>query len=195
MRKRLRALRSRQDDGVSLVEVLITTALMVLVSTLLVSSVVSSHKLFRKTDNEATGEADVRTTIERLGRDIRNARSLDAGASRSQLVLWIDSNSDYVKQSTEVVTWSLVTGTNNHFDVARTANGVTSRTARLVISQLAFRYQTSPGVYLPLTALTLEQANSVRLISSDILYAADATRPATQAGRHTEFTERLRNVP
>ena len=193
MTDRLRALRERDDSGVSLAEVLITTALMTLVSTLLVSSVISSHKLFRKTDNEATGEADVRTTIERLGRDIRNARSLDAGASQSQLVLWIDSNSDYVKQTSEVVTWSLVAGTNNHFDVARTANGVTSRTARLVISQLAFSYQSSPGVNLPTTALTAAQAASVKLISSDILYAADSSRAA--AGRHTEFTERLRNVP
>lgn len=193
MTERLRALRSRDDAGVSLAEVLITTALMVLVSTLLVSAVVSTHKLFRKTDNEATGEADVRTTIERLGRDIRNARSLSAGASQSQLVLWIDSNSDYQKQTSEVVTWSLVSGTSGHYDVARTANGTTTRTARLVISQLAFKYASSPGVSLPTTALTQAQADTVKLISSDILYAADSSRAA--AARHTEFTERLRNVP
>ena len=193
MTRRLRDLRERSDEGVSLAEVLIATALTLLLSAILASSVVSSHKIFRKTDQEAVGQTDVRTTIERLGRDVRNARSLSAGATQSQLVLWIDSNSDYQKQASEIVTWSLVTGTSGHYDVARTANGVTTRTARLVISQLAFKYLSSPGVTLPTTALTQAQADTVKLISSDILYAADATRSG--ASRHTEFTERLRNVP
>jgi prepilin-type N-terminal cleavage/methylation domain-containing protein len=86
----------RNDDrGVTLVELLITMVLSVILGTILLTSVVSSQKLFRSNRNEAVGQTDIRTTIERLGRDIRNARALDAGADASNLVLWIDENSDY----------------------------------------------------------------------------------------------------
>ena len=98
----MRAYRLRQleqDQGFTLVELLMAMALTLVVSTIMVTAMVSTNKLFRKTRNESVGQTDVRTTIERLGRDIRNARSLDAGANRSQLVLWVDSNSDYKKQA------------------------------------------------------------------------------------------------
>lgn len=183
---------AREDRGVSLVELLVTIILLAVVSTVLVSAVVSTHGLFRKTDHEASGQTDVRTTIERLGRDVRNARSVDAGATASQLVLWIDSNSDYKKQAEEVVTWSLSVGANGHYDVARVVSGQTTRTARLVISQLAFQYQSDSGGAFLAPPLTQGQADSVRLITSDILYASDAAR--AEAARHTVFTERLRNV-
>lgn len=190
LRRRLEPV--RDDRGVSLVELLVTMILLAVVSTVLVGAVVSTHGLFRKTDHEASGQTDVRTTIERLGRDVRNARSVDAGATASQLVLWIDSDSDYKKQPDEVVTWTLSAGVNGHFDVARTVDGQTTRTARLVISQLAFQYQTESGGAFLAPPLTQAQADSVRLITSDILYASDASR--AEAARHTVFTERLRNV-
>lgn len=185
--------RLRGDEGVSLVEMLVAMVLTALLGTITVSAVSGTSKVFRLTDQESLGQTDVRTTIERLGRDVRNARSLDAGASASQLVLWIDSNSDYVKQPSEIVTWRLVAGTNGHYDVARVANGLTTRTARLVISQLAFSYRKAdnqPALSLPLTQT---QADSVRLVDADILYAADAVRAL--AARHTQFSERMRNVP
>jgi Tfp pilus assembly protein PilW len=177
---------------VTLVELLITFVLTAVLGTILVSAVVSSDRLFRRTDEEAAGQTDVRVTIERLGRDVRNARSLDPGATASQLVIWIDSNSDYKQQPAELVTWRLVAGTNGHFDVARVRNGVTIRTSRLVISQLAFCYRATEAGACLATPLTQAQANSVKLVNADILYAASATRAG--AARHTVFTERMRNV-
>jgi prepilin-type N-terminal cleavage/methylation domain-containing protein len=185
-------LRDLDQKGFSLVELLMAMALTLVLSLIMVTSLVSSNKLFRKTRNESVGQTDVRTTIERLGRDIRNARSLDAGASASQLVLWVDSNSDYKKQPTEIVTWALVPGTAGHFDVSRTVNGATTRTARFVISILAFGYRTNSAGTALVAPLTAPQAATVTYISSDIQYAADAG--SSLAGRHTLFSERLRNV-
>ena len=182
----------RRDEGMSLAELLITMVLTAVIGTVVATASTSANSLFRTTRAESVGQTDIRTTIERLGRDIRNARSLDAGANASKLVLWIDSNSDYVKQPAEVVTWTLVAGTGGHFDVARTVAGSTSRTARFVISQLAFQYQTVNGGAFLAPPLTQAQADSVRLITSDVLYAADAADAL--AGRHTLFTERMRNV-
>ncbi len=190
----MRRLRERLhgDGGMSLAELLITMVLTAVVGTVVATASTSANGLFRTTRDESVGQTDIRTTIERLGRDVRNARSLDAGATASQLVLWIDRNSDYVKQPAEIVTWRLVAGTNGHFDVARTVGGSTTRTARFVISQLAFKYQAVNGGPFLAAPLTQAQADSVRLISSDILYAADAADAL--AGRHTVFTERMRNV-
>ncbi len=191
--------RTRKDDaGVSLAELLIAMTISLVVGTLLVGGVRSTSRLFQATDAELTGQTDVRVTIERLGRDLRAARSVDAGATASRLVLWIDSNSDYVKQSSEVVTWSLVASTAGHYDVSRVSNGVTQRTARLVVSQIAFCYRAATsaactsgggGMTLPLTTATAAQVQSV---SSDIEY--DAVVGRGTSSRHTVFTERLRNV-
>ena len=137
-------------------------------------AVVSSNKLFRTTDDEATGQTDVRTTIERLGQDVRNARSIDPGATASQLVLWIDGNSDY-KTADEVVTWRLVASTEGHFDVTRlrTARsrgppGWSSASWPSATASTARR----PALATPLTA----QASAVRVVTSDIHYDAAAGR-------------------
>jgi Tfp pilus assembly protein PilW len=183
----------RDDSGVTLIEMLVTLSLTLVVGTVMLSGVISSHKLFRFTQDEQTGQTDVRVTIERLGRDVRDARSLDAGATESALVLWIDSNSDYKKQATEVVTWQLVANANGHYDVTRTVNGSMSRTAKFVISQLAFCYKTDPASSGCLTTpLTQAQADKVLVVSSDIEYDANTNGGAKK--RHASFSERLRNV-
>ena len=193
--RRLRRVRAPGDTGITLVETLIAMGLSLVVATLVTSAFTNTAKLFQATDAEYTGQADVRTTIERLGRDLRTARSVDTGASASQLVLWIDSNSDYIKQPVEIVTWKLTASADGHFDVTRLSAGATSRTARLVVSQIAFCYretaaQTCPGG-LP-TPLSAADAKKVRLVSSDIEYDAVVDRGI--GSRHSEFTERLRNV-
>lgn len=186
-------LRRHDDNGVTLVELLITTVLMAVVGTILVSAVASSHRLFRISDAETTGQTDVRTTIERLGRDIRNARSLDPGATASELVLWIDSDSDYKKEAPELVTWRLVERAGDgQYDVTRIEDGRLSRTARLVISEIAFCYKATADDPCLATPLTAAQAESVRLITSSIEYDAVVDRGTDS--RFADFTERLRNV-
>jgi Tfp pilus assembly protein PilW len=56
----------RDESGLTLVELLVTMMLMLVVGSITVAAVVSSHKTFRHTDDEAQGLADVRTVIERL---------------------------------------------------------------------------------------------------------------------------------
>jgi type II secretory pathway pseudopilin PulG len=200
MTRLLRARHDRRgsaDEGMSLVELLVAMMLTLVVGAILITAVTGTHRLFRITDDEATGQTDIRTTIERLGRDIRNARSLDAGANDSQLVLWIDSNSDYKKQTaTEVVTWSLQPGlSGEHLDVTRTVGSSTSRTAQFVISLLAFCYKVDAEdgcLTIPVGGLDQATADSVRVVTSDIEY--DANRSRGQSSRRTNFTERMRNV-
>lgn len=180
------------DRGVTLVELLISMSLTLVIGSILTTSVIGTQRLYRATEDESVGQTDVRTTIERLGRDIRNARSLDSGATQSQLVLWVDSNSDYKKQTSEVVTWKLVASSDGHFDVTRLRDGVSTRTAKLVISQIAFCYQIAADPTCIPTPITQAQADAVRVVSSDMEYDANVGRGTTS--RHAVFSERLRNV-
>lgn len=190
----MRRFRIRRDDrGVTLAELLVTTVLMSVIATIVVSAVTSSHRMYRITDAETTGQTDIRTTIERLGRDVRNARSLDPGATQSQLVLWVDADSDYKREASELVTWQLVPrGDSGQFDVTRIVDGQLTRTARLVISEIAFCYKAQPDDTCMTTPLTTAQADSARLVTSSIEY--DAVVDSGTDSRFADFTERLRNV-
>lgn len=205
----LRRLRERRDDrGMTLVEVLVASALTIVVMTIVVSAFASTQRLFRAANGEYVGQTDVRTTIERLGRDLRNARSIAPGASQYQLELWIDSNSDYVQQASEIVTWQIVLQSDGvHYNVTRSVNGSTTDTAQFVISNIAFQYQTSasaPALTFSLSActgpvptgttgcLTAAQAATVQVVSADVVYRPFGSSAAKN--RHTFFSERLRNV-
>lgn len=190
----LRRLRggARRDRGTTLAEVLVALVLSSVLGSLVLGAFTNASKLVRTSRSEVDGQTDLRPTIERLGRDVRQARSLDAGATASQLVLWIDGNSDYVKQPDEVVTWQLAASSGGHFDVLRTAGTVQRRQARYVVSALAFCYRVTsaqPCLPMPLSAAAAE---SVRVVSSDISYDPEVGAGTTV--RRMTFTERLRNV-
>ena len=190
---RLREAR-RDSSGITLVEVLVATGITMVVLTLVTTAVIGGFRLHSATDDETSGQFDVRTTIERLGRDVRNARSIDAGATESRLVLWIDSDSDYSKDTSEIITWELVGPVDGHYDVRRSAQGGTARLqSSLVVSNLAFTYKSSSrdttNLPVPLSA---DDALVARVVTSAVQY--DARTSSGTGARVTQFTERLRNV-
>jgi prepilin-type N-terminal cleavage/methylation domain-containing protein len=193
---RLRA----DDQGMTLVELLVAMVLVGVLGAIVTAAVMMSHKQVRIADDEATGLADTRIVVERLGRDIRGSRGVDAGASESQLVLWIDNNSDYVRnevaQPDEIVTWSVVDQGTGQFNTLRqTAGGDVQLQARTLVSDLAFCYLSEPSEdpadCLP-TPLSVTDAENTRLIKVDLTY--DSLVGIATDSRTTTFTERIRNV-
>jgi type II secretory pathway pseudopilin PulG len=185
MWRRLRAHQAK-DSGISLVEMLVTMILLAVVSTLVTSAVVNAAQGLTHTDDETTGLSDAKVILERMARDAREARSLvcDGAAGdptcNSHLQLWIDTNSDYIKQSSEVVTWQLQLDTDGqHFDVIRTQAGVTKREASTLIVKALFGYETGK---------TAAQSQIVYITMS---YDAIVGRGTAQ--REVVYTARLRN--
>lgn len=185
----------RADDaGLSLIELLITMFLMGIVSTLVVGAVTQASRVLVRTDDEATGLADAKVVMDRLGRDIREARSAvcDGAAAdptcTAHLQLWIDSNSDYVEEPTEVVTWRLIPNADGeHFDVVRivgTGAGGTAQSTRVQASSLIvdaiFAYEGGTG-----TAETAQQV--------DITLTYDSKVDRGSNARTAVFSARLRN--
>lgn len=201
----------RRDRGLGLVELLVTISLTTVLGIIVLAGVLNNHKLHRNAVDEATGLGDVKTVTERLGRDIRSARSVgpfslpngttSAAATASQLVLWVDYNSDYIKTDNEIVTWQVVpAGSGAQYNVLRQTEGGTVVTeARTLVSQLAFCYWTQSAAINQADCtgslavpLSLTTAASTRLITTTMTY--DAYTNYGTANRKASFSDRLRNV-
>ena len=81
--RRLRDVR-RDESGMSLVELLVAMVLIGVLGAIVSAAVLMSQKQVRISTDEATGLSDTRVVVERLGRDIRVSRGVDAGATREQ---------------------------------------------------------------------------------------------------------------
>lgn len=187
--------RVRDDEGTTLVEVLITSILLALISGLTLFAFISGQKVVRNSDDESIGLTDVRTVIERMGRDIRNARAVvclpdtsvdpsgDTGCT-AHLNLWIDSNSNYSLDSGETIEWKLIPD-GVHFDVIRknVDTGALATEATTLVVQFAFTYDVAP---------TSNASSSVTtLVKTGMTY--DARVGSGVQSRTVEFSDRLRN--
>ena len=196
---RLRRLIRSQDAGITLVETLVAMVLLGVVGSITTAAVVSSHEILRVNQDEGQGLQDTQTVIERLGRDIRQARGVDAGATAYQLSLWIDNNSDYIRNSTtqpdEIVTWALVSqgsGSSQYNTLRSTAGGEAVVQSRTMVDSIAFCYQTAPNTTCLATPLSATDAAQARYVTVTLTY--DSEVGIGSATRVTTFSERLRNV-
>jgi prepilin-type N-terminal cleavage/methylation domain-containing protein len=186
-----RLCRWRESDGFTLVELLVSITLMAILGMALVMALVTTVRVQKVGQDESQGLGDVRAVIERLGRDVRDARAVtcDGAAGdttcQSHLQLWIDYNSNYkIDPASEIVTWQLTrTPDGTHFEVTRTVGGVTSVVATSLIVQVAFAYDFAP------TSLSTSPTNTV---TTSMRY--DSLIGIGSKPRDLSFTERLRNV-
>jgi prepilin-type N-terminal cleavage/methylation domain-containing protein len=195
--RRLR--RAQSDGGFTLAELLVSMVLTGILGTICTFAFISANDTFRRTDDEATGLADTKTVIERLGRDIRAARGVDPGATASTLSLWIDYNSDYIRSATgqqnEIITWSLVSqgsGSTQYNTLRSTAGGTATVQARTLVSNIAFCYQSDPDAACFSTPLSTADAEATSLVTATLTY--DSLVNTGGSARTVSFTERIRNV-
>lgn len=116
----------RGEAGMTLIELLIAMSLLAVVSGLVLAGVQQAARVMTHNDDENRGLQDAKVILDRLSRDIRQARGVvcdGAGGDtycRQHLQLWIDSDSDYLTDPEEVVTWKLMDNPDGeHFDVWR----------------------------------------------------------------------------
>jgi prepilin-type N-terminal cleavage/methylation domain-containing protein len=193
---------SREDAGVTLIETLIVMVLLSVVGTLVTRAVIDTHQIVRLTDDQTQGLADVRIASERLGRDVREARSVlcnPAGTPPAlaasdptclyHLQLWIDYDSDYVQQASETVTWRLdSSAASGHYDLVRAVGGGTGVVqSRTIVTQVAFSYDRQPTAVPPGPS-----AAHTKTVGVDMTY--DAVRGSGASNKTVSFTARLRNV-
>jgi prepilin-type N-terminal cleavage/methylation domain-containing protein len=118
--------RLRSHRGMTLIELMVAMTLLGVVSSLVVVGVQQAGRVLTHTDDENRGLQDAKVILDRLSRDIRQARGVvcdGAGGDtycNQHLQLWIDDDSDYVNDPEETVTWTLEDNPDGeHFDVWR----------------------------------------------------------------------------
>lgn len=149
--------RLRAASGVTLIELLVAMSLLGVVSSLVLVGVQQAGRVLVHNDDENRGLQDAKVILDRLSRDIRQARGVVCDGAdgdtycREHLQLWIDSDSDYIEDPEEVVTWRLSDNPDgNHFDVWR-IQGVAPATptqrlqASALIVKTLFYYDVGPN--------------------------------------------------
>lgn len=195
--------RLRTTDGITLVETLVAMLLFSTLGGILTTVFISASKTQVRIGDEAQGLDDLRTVLERLGRDLRTSRGVETSATQSQLTLWLDSNSDYAEQcSSERITWRLVPqGDGTHFNVQRVAGDPASPTSSTVVGhtlvdQVAFTYGGATTPAIPVTGPTVcgstYQISATSSVGVRMTY--DAIAGISAPAKTAQFTIRLRNV-
>lgn len=197
MSRRWQALRASGDRGFTLVEVIVAMLILGIVTTMVSQAVVTSARNQVRNDDENRGLQDAKRIMDRMGRDVRQARGVvcDGGLAdptdvtsgdpscASHLQLWIDYDSDYVQDTEEVVTWRLQTSADGeHFDVWRIqGDGVSAQRtlqATSLIVRTLFTYDTADPAHAQVVTLNMQY---------------DAIVGAGVRLRDATFSARLRN--
>ena len=188
-----------RDRGMTLIELVVAMSLLGVVSSLVLVGVQNAVRTLTQTDDENRGLQDAKVILDRLSRDVRQARGVvcdDPAAATNAPVLvpfdhdgnsatptilvhgrcpdfvqlWIDTDSDYLPDASEVVTWQLAPNPDGeHFDVWRcqgalatgdpcdgTATGVQrKRQASALIVRTLFAYEDNAGNPVQPEAATL----------------------------------------
>lgn len=168
--------------GFTLVEMMVVVVLVGVIGTITFMAFTSSQEALGRTDDDSRGQQDLRITAERLTRDLRAARGVDAGSDGSRLTVWIDTNSDYRRSPAESITWSLVTNPDDpkHFDVRRVDGTGTGYTVgQALVSGIAFTYNAA-------------DVTKARIVTVTMTY--DAIVDAYLEQKQTTYRVRMRNV-
>jgi prepilin-type N-terminal cleavage/methylation domain-containing protein len=198
----MRRLLASHERGTTLIELLVTMILMGVVSTLVVVAVTQVQRVFTHTDDEERGLADAKVIFDRVARDVRESRGVmcDGLASdptcAAHLQLWIDSNSDYVKQPSEIVTWRLEPDADGvHQDVYRLVGPAGPvQTKQLQASSLVvaavFTYFNPIGGQVTCPASLVAPCSAQRV---DVVLKYDAIKDRGAGERQAAVSARIRN--
>jgi type II secretory pathway pseudopilin PulG len=194
--QRLRSVirRVRCQRGVTVLEVTVSMLIFSMIGAILMNSLSTASEAAAHVDDQNRGLADLQVVTERMSRDLRVARGVDPLATTSQLTLWIDSDSDYVRESAESVTWRIRCRTGvdcgsdeRQYDVERVVGPVATGAVQVVgqslVSDIAFAYRTGTTTVDPEAATTVKVAMEY-----------DAIVDAYAQLNVVDFEVRLRNV-
>lgn len=185
-----------RESGITLVETLVAMVLLGVVGAIVLAATLSTQNTLRVSDDEARGQEDVAVVVDRLSRDIRDARGVVCdGATYDptctvHLQLWADYNSNYKQDSGETITWGLQKSSDDiHYDMVRTTDGgATQIVARTIVENVAFTYDVQPEATQP-------APGEVSTRTVKVLMKYDALINSGGSIRTVTFSTMLRNVP
>lgn len=134
--------RLHAEDGVGIVELIVTIVLLGIIGSATTSVVLSSIRVERVTDDLRTNLDHSRVAVERMRRDVREARRVyvtgqDGVASGStQIAIWRDVNQDQLQQISEQVTYRLNAAGDGTVNLERRVGTDPAGTWRVIAQRL-----------------------------------------------------------
>jgi Tfp pilus assembly protein PilW len=174
--------RGSSESGMTMPELLVGMVLTGVVTGLLVLFVATTHRAYRHTDQDSEALGSLRTAIDRVEKEIRQARRVYSDSTGRKLRVWVDSDGDNQQDLEERVTWEVETVSGvGHLTRITEEAGATKRTlVRNLVAADAFSYNSSPVSDATLVTISL---------------GADANTTSEGPGARTVTTKvRLRNA-
>jgi Tfp pilus assembly protein PilW len=179
--------RDDREDGTSLAEMMIGMFLAALLGTLVMQAFIASSKGARHVSDDATVQQQQQTVVERMTRDLRVARGIDATSTASKVVVWDDLNSDYARQTGETITWKLqISG--SQCQIVRSTDGGASKVMATTLTNTGCG---SAYLYYDGTGATATSATATRI---DVSLSFRASSSSGAGTRQSQFSVRMRNV-
>lgn len=173
---------TRHQRGFTLPELIVAVFVLGIIGTITLAAFLSGSETIGRIDDDVRGQGDLQIVTERLSRDIRGSRGVDATSTPSVLKVWIDYDADYQQEPVETITWKVQTSPSDpsHFDVLREDDaGGTLVVGRALVNNVAFTYNATPVA----KANTVTVAMDYDAITGDYL-----------SQRQITYSVRLRNV-
>jgi Tfp pilus assembly protein PilW len=174
------------DDGISLAEMLIGMFLTAVLGLIVMQAFIASSKGARHVADDGIVQQQQQTTAERLTRDLRVARGIDSTSTASQLVIWVDSNSDYARETGEVITWKLATASGQ----CRLTRATDAGTNQIISFTIANAGCATAFAYYDGTGAVATSATATR-VDVDLSFQ---NRYSSAPARRSQFSVRMRNV-
>lgn len=148
--------RIREDEqGVSLVELLVVVAITVVVGLVVTSGMSSAVRATTQTQRRIDALTDLQRAVARVGREVRAARPLCSASNATRIVAVVDRGTERHRYTYEIVTASgattlretreIVSGTGSASCTASAASTRQVTAATDVVSATIFTYHTSTG--------------------------------------------------
>ncbi len=102
-----RLARLRDQDGVTLPELLVTMALLSVVTGGLILGMTGLYRGSRYTNQDSDTLAALRITLDRFEKEVRQARRILTGSGPKHAYFWVDYNGDYSQQASERIHWEV----------------------------------------------------------------------------------------
>jgi type II secretory pathway pseudopilin PulG len=99
--------RFRSDHGITLVELSIASFILLIVSALMLTAFTMAARTNNIVAEDTESLTTARLARQRIERELRQADEVLAVSTAETLALWLDENNDGVKDTTELVAWTL----------------------------------------------------------------------------------------